>query len=106
MGNTATAALVIPILCELSVALEVHPFYLAMPATVGLSLAFMLPVATPPNAIAFGYGHIQVIDMVKCGIWLNLLGIAVVNGFINTYGYSLWNLNTFPDWANVTLKEG
>ena len=62
----------------------------------------MLPVATPPNAIAFGYGHIQVIDMVKCGIVLNILGVIIVNVLINTYGYPIWDLDTFPDWANIT----
>lgn len=101
-SNTATAALFIPILCQLSVALEMNPFYLTVPATIGCSLAFMLPVATPPNAIAFGYGHLQVIDMVKCGFWLNLLGICIVNLLINTYGYPAWGLDEFPDWANIT----
>ena len=100
-SNTATAALFIPILCQLSVALEVNPYYLTVPATMGCSLAFMLPVATPPNAIAFGYGHLKVIDMVKCGIALNILGVVLINVLINTFGVSYWGLNEYPDWANV-----
>jgi len=100
-SNTATAALFIPILCQLAVGLEVNPYYLTVPATMGCSLAFMLPVATPPNAIAFGYGHLKVVDMVKCGIALNILGVILINVLINTFGVSYWGLNEFPDWANV-----
>ena len=66
------AALIIPILCQLSVALEFNPFYLTVPATIACSFAFMLPAATPSNAIAFGYGHIHIIDLLKCGIVLNV----------------------------------
>lgn len=69
---------------------------------MGCSLAFMLPVATPPNAIAFGYGHLKVVDMVKCGIALNLLGVLLINALINTFGYSYWGLSEYPDWADIS----
>lgn len=100
-SNAATASFFNPILCQLSVALNINPFYLTVPATIGCNLAFMLPAAGPPQAIAFGYGYLRVIDMVKCGIMLNVIGIVLNNALINTFGYSYWDLGNFPDWANI-----
>ncbi|NOS90794.1 MAG: anion transporter, partial [Cyclobacteriaceae bacterium] len=51
---------------------------LAMPVTIGASMAFMFPVATPPNAIVFSSGHMKVKDMMKAGILLNIVSIALI----------------------------
>lgn len=77
-SNTATAEMILPILAALSTSIGVHPMLLMVPATLSSSFAFMMPVATPPNAIIFGTDRIRVIDMVKTGLWLNLIGIVVV----------------------------
>ncbi|XP_066295627.1 Na(+)/citrate cotransporter-like isoform X5 [Branchiostoma lanceolatum] len=77
----------------------VHPYYLMIPATIACSFAFMLPVATPPNAIVFSYGRIKVVDMARCGFMLNLGCILVLTFAINTYGIPLYGLHTFPSWA-------
>jgi sodium-dependent dicarboxylate transporter 2/3/5 len=77
-SNTATTATLVPILASLAPAVGVHPFALIVPATIAASCAFMLPVATPPNAIVFGTGHLSVPDMSTAGIWLNLIGIVLI----------------------------
>nr|XP_018667381.1 solute carrier family 13 member 2-like [Ciona intestinalis] len=64
-SNVATASIFVPILAQLAQSLEVHPLYLMLPPVLAASLAFMLPVATPPNALAFSYGHLKVMDLVK-----------------------------------------
>ncbi|KAG9332184.1 hypothetical protein JZ751_015720, partial [Albula glossodonta] len=64
-SNTATTTLFLPILASMATAIELHPLYVMLPCTICASLAFMLPVATPPNAIAFSYGNLKVMDMVN-----------------------------------------
>ncbi|MDG2382323.1 MAG: DASS family sodium-coupled anion symporter [Pirellulaceae bacterium] len=77
-SNLATTAAVIPILAGLAPGLGMHPYDLIVPATLAASCAFMLPVATPPNAIVFGSGKITIGQMARAGFWLNLLGILLV----------------------------
>ncbi|KAK2882073.1 solute carrier family 13 member 2-like [Channa argus] len=101
-SNTATTTLFLPILASMATAIELHPLYVMLPCTISASLAFMLPVATPPNAIAFSFGNLKVIDMVKCGFMLNIIGILTVNLGINTWGYAMFDMGTFPQWANIT----
>ncbi|XP_056140728.1 solute carrier family 13 member 2-like [Lampris incognitus] len=101
-SNTATTTLFLPVLASMATAIKLHPLYVMLPCTVAASLAFMLPVATPPNAIAFSFGNLRVIDMVKAGFMLNLIGILSVNLGINTWGYAMFQMDTFPQWANVT----
>ena len=81
-SNTATTATLIPILAGLAAALGLHPFMLIVPATIAASYAFMMPVATPPNAIVFGSGHVTIAQMCKAGLWLNIIGIALVTGLM------------------------
>ncbi|KAM9812834.1 solute carrier family 13 member 2-like [Syngnathus typhle] len=101
-SNTATTTLFLPILGAMATAIKIHPLYVMFPCTIAASLAFMLPVATPPNAIAFSYGNLRVMDMAKAGFILNFLGVITINIGINTWGVAMFDLNTFPSWANVT----
>ncbi|PVZ72205.1 SLC13 family permease [Pelagibaculum spongiae] len=84
-SNTATAAGFLPLLGALGVTLGIDPVLLAAPAALAASCAFMMPVATPPNAIIFGSGKLKISDMIKAGFALNLAGIVVVT----TVGYWL-----------------
>ncbi|XP_010734097.3 solute carrier family 13 member 2 isoform X1 [Larimichthys crocea] len=101
-SNTATTTLFLPILASMATAIKIHPLYVMLPCTISASLAFMLPVATPPNAIAFSYGNLKVMDMAKAGFILNFVGVMTINIAINTWGVPMFQLNTFPSWANAT----
>ncbi|MEZ5197343.1 MAG: SLC13 family permease [Bacteroidales bacterium] len=78
-SNTATTEMLLPILAGLSVSVEVNPLIFMLPATLSGSMAFMLPVATPPNAIIFGSGRLKVMDMARNGLILNLIGVIVIS---------------------------
>ncbi|NXJ73415.1 S13A2 protein, partial [Trogon melanurus] len=99
-SNVATTTLFLPILASMAEAICVNPLYVMLPCTVSASLAFMLPVATPPNAIVFSYGQLKVIDMAKSGFVLNILGVLTITLAINTWASPLFQLQTFPSWAN------
>ncbi|KFO88264.1 Solute carrier family 13 member 2, partial [Buceros rhinoceros silvestris] len=101
-SNVATTTLFLPILASMAEAICLNPLYVMLPCTLSASLAFMLPVATPPNAIVFSYGQLKVIDMAKAGFMLNILGVLTINLAINTWASSLFQLQTFPSWANKT----
>ncbi|NXT30962.1 S13A2 protein, partial [Pelecanoides urinatrix] len=101
-SNVATTTLFLPILASMAEAICLNPLYVMLPCTLSASLAFMLPVATPPNAIVFSYGQLKVIDMAKAGFVLNMLGVLTITLAINTWGSSLFQLQTFPSWANRT----
>ncbi len=77
-SNTATTTTLLPILAAIAVGLGLHPYLLIVPAAIAASCAFMMPVATPPNAIVFGSGYITIPQMCKAGLWLNLIGIVLV----------------------------
>lgn len=77
-SNTATATMMYPIMAALAIALGIHPYAVMIAAGVAASCAFMLPVATPPNAVVFGSGYIRITDMIKAGFWLNIIGIILV----------------------------
>ncbi|KAM5305269.1 Na(+)/dicarboxylate cotransporter 3 isoform 3-T3 [Glossophaga mutica] len=104
-SNTATIIIFLPVLAELAVRLRVHPLYLMIPATVGCSYAFMLPVSTPPNSIAFASGHLLVKDMMRAGFLMNLMGVLLLNVAINTWAQTIFQLGTFPDWAHDHLAN-
>lgn len=76
-SNTATTATFLPILGAVAVGLSIDPQLLVIPVALAASMAFMMPVATPPNAIVFSYEELQLGDMVKAGFWLNIIAIAV-----------------------------
>jgi sodium-dependent dicarboxylate transporter 2/3/5 len=77
-SNVATVSTFVPILASAAVSLHVDPRLLLIPATVTASCAFMLPIATPPNAIVFGTGRVEIGSMMWFGLWLNLAGVALV----------------------------
>jgi sodium-dependent dicarboxylate transporter 2/3/5 len=77
-SNTATTATLIPILAGLASGMGTAPLLLIVPAAVAASCAFMLPVATPPNAIVFGSGHVSMFEMNRAGLWLNFVGIVLI----------------------------
>ncbi|PJB14650.1 MAG: hypothetical protein CO118_07460, partial [Flavobacteriales bacterium CG_4_9_14_3_um_filter_32_8] len=79
-SNTATTTLVLPILAKASIVLGIDPRVLMIPATLSASCAFMMPIASPTQAIIFGSGHVNIKQMVRAGILFNILGIIVVTG--------------------------
>lgn len=100
-SNTATTEMFLPILAGIAVSIEVNPLLLMLPATFAASLAFMLPVATPPNAIVFGTNRIQVLQMVKAGFVLNILAVILLSLFVYYYGRIIFDIdiNLMPSWA-------
>ena len=77
-SNTATASMMYPIMASLAVALGIHPYALMIAAGVAASCAFMLPVATPPNAVVFSSGYVRITDMARAGFALNVFGVILV----------------------------
>ncbi|MGI9309336.1 MAG: SLC13 family permease [Gammaproteobacteria bacterium] len=78
-SNTATTATLVPIVYAVAIGLGIDPLLLVVPAGIAASCAFMLPVATPPNAIVFGSGMVSIAQMARAGLWLNLLGILLIS---------------------------
>jgi solute carrier family 13 (sodium-dependent dicarboxylate transporter), member 2/3/5 len=90
-SNTATAAGFIPLLGPVAISLGVGLAPLLIPAVMATSFAFMMPVATPPNAIVFASGELKISDMMRCGFWLNLLSIGLITIFAITLVPLLFN---------------
>jgi sodium-dependent dicarboxylate transporter 2/3/5 len=84
-SNTATAAMGIPLVAAIAPALGAAPLPLMAGAALGASLAFMLPVGTPPNALAFGTGAVTAPEMRRAGIWLDLIGVAVITAVVGLW---------------------
>ncbi|MCX2720028.1 SLC13 family permease [Lentiprolixibacter aurantiacus] len=102
-SNTATVETLLPILAGLAVSIETNPLLFMLPATIAGSLAFMLPVATPPNAIVFGSKRLTVIQMAKTGFVLNLIGVILVSLVTYYFGTLIFDISEgiFPDWAII-----
>lgn len=92
-SNLATTAMLLPILYPMAEVINVHPFVLMVAATVAASCAFMLPVATPPNAVVFGSGYLRIPDMMKTGIWMNILSIILLTLFVYFLLPFLWGFD-------------
>lgn len=92
-SNLATTAMLLPILYPMAINIDVHPFILMVSTTVAASCAFMLPVATPPNAVVFGSGYLRIPDMVKIGIWMNIISIVLLTFFVFYLLPLLWNFD-------------
>uniref|UniRef100_A0A8C5LE34 Solute carrier family 13 (sodium/sulfate symporters), member 1 n=1 Tax=Jaculus jaculus TaxID=51337 RepID=A0A8C5LE34_JACJA len=104
-SNPATITILLPILSPLAEAIHVNPLRILLPSTLCTSFAFLLPVANPPNAIVFSYGHLKVIDMVKAGLGVNILGVAVVMLAIFTWIEPMFDLSTYPHWAPEIVNQ-
>ncbi len=105
-SNTATTEMLLPIIASLAIEIKVHPLLIMIPLTVAGSMAFMLPIATPPNAIAFGTGKIKMKHMIKAGFLINMLSILIITIITLTWGTIVFDIDpsTFPDWAEQTSK--
>jgi sodium-dependent dicarboxylate transporter 2/3/5 len=101
-SNTATTELLLPILANAARALGTNPLMLMVPATLAASCAFMMPVATPPNAIIFGSGRIRIIEMAMVGIVINLVGIVVITAMFYLLGMAVFGIEpgVVPAWAS------
>ncbi len=77
-SNTALAATLMPLVAAIAGSLNMHPEALLICATIGASCAFMMPVGTPPNAMVFGTGRIKIKDMIRAGVWLNIVAVVVI----------------------------
>ena len=106
-SNTATTEMILPILASVAVATGLHPLLLMIPATMSASCAFMMPVATPPNAIVFGSNRLTIAQMARAGIVLNLAGALVIATVVYTLGLAVFDIDpgTVPEWAK-TLAGG
>ena len=106
-SNTATTQIILPVIASLSVSIHVNPLLLMLPATLSASMAFMLPVATPPNAIIFGSNKISVMQMAKTGLLLNIVGAIVITLMTYYWGSSVFhiNMNAMPDWAVIATSH-
>ncbi|XP_018018962.1 solute carrier family 13 member 5 isoform X2 [Hyalella azteca] len=104
-SNTATASILMPVLKEMSLGIGINPLYLMLPATICCSYAFMLPVATPPNAIIFTAAKMKTVEMMKAGIMMNVICVVVQTLMINTLGQAMFGVRDFPDWANETVTS-
>jgi len=100
-SNTATTEMILPILASVAVATNVHPLMLMIPATLSASCAFMMPVATPPNAIIFGSDRVRIPEMARIGLVLNLVGVLVISVVFLFLGTVVFGIDpgVMPDWA-------
>lgn len=105
-SNTSTASVFIPIIASLCLAKGLNPLFLCIPVTMACSFAFILPIATPPNAIAFSYGYLETVDMIKVGVFLNILCVGVTALLLPIIAYPAYNLGEFPAWAELPGYDG
>lgn len=105
-SNTATSAMVMPILSAVAIGLGQNPLLLVVPAAIAASCAFMLPVATPPNAVVFGSGYVTIPQMARSGLGLNIAGIVVT--VLITYLFVMPNfgivIDQIPAWVEIIPK--
>jgi sodium-dependent dicarboxylate transporter 2/3/5 len=101
-SNTASTATFLPILASIAIGLGENPLLFAIPTVLAASCAFMLPVATPPNAIVYGSGRITIPEMSRAGLLLNLLFIALLSlGALTFFGFVFGvEIGVLPEWAN------
>lgn len=99
-SNTATTSMLLPVIVPTALVLNVHPYPLMIGVALAASCAFMLPVATPPNAIVFGSGYLTIPNMLKTGVWMNILSIILIVLLIYFGLPIIWDLelNEFPKY--------
>ena len=103
-SNLATTAMLLPVIAPIALILDVHPFTLMVGITVAASCAFMLPVATPPNAIVFGSGYLKIPDMMRTGILMNVISVILITLITYYLLPFLWDFdpNVFPEALKQT----
>jgi sodium-dependent dicarboxylate transporter 2/3/5 len=94
-SNVATASILLPILASIASALGFHPYTLMISACLAASCAFMLPVATPPNAIVFSSGYIRIADMARTGFWMNIISVIIITLTMRYILPLFWDLDLF-----------
>ncbi|HSG08836.1 MAG TPA: SLC13 family permease, partial [Longimicrobiales bacterium] len=101
-SNLATTEMILPILGAIAVSTQTHPLLLMIPATLSASCAFMMPVATPPNAIVFGSDRISVGEMARVGLALNFIGAVIIATVVFTVGTVVFGIDpsVMPEWAH------
>ena len=92
-SNLATVSMLLPILASISISLGIHPYIIMVSATIAASCAFMLPVATPPNAVVFGSGYLKMTDMVKTGLVMNVISIVIVSLYVYFMLPIFWDID-------------
>ncbi|MGW8124072.1 SLC13 family permease [Roseivirga echinicomitans] len=104
-SNLATTAMLLPVLAPMAVAFNMNPYMLMVSATLAASCAFMLPVATPPNAVVFGAGYLRINDMIKAGFWMNLISIVLITLMVYFLLPLIWNI--VPDeYSDLVQSAG
>jgi sodium-dependent dicarboxylate transporter 2/3/5 len=97
-SNLATTSMILPIIASVAEVIDVHPYLLMFGATIAASCAFMLPVATPPNAVVFGSGYLKIRDMMRAGILLNIVSILFIAIYLYMALPLVWGIqiDVFP----------
>ncbi len=103
-SNLATTAMLLPVLAPIAISLEINPYILMVATTVAASCAFMLPVATPPNAVVFGSGYLKISDMVKSGIWMNVFSILFLTLMVYYLLPLIWDFDPNDFSTFITNK--
>jgi len=99
-SNTATTNVLLPVLAQAAIAAGIDPRATMLPATFAASCAFMLPVATPPNAVVYASGLVSIPTMARVGLWFNLLSVTLIPLVFVVWGLPLLGIDgTLPDWA-------
>ena len=100
-SNTATTQMILPIMASVSIAIHLNPMLLMITATLSASMAFMLPVATPPNTIIFATGKVKIYQMFKTGIMIDFIGLLILILLMYLVGNVVFGLNQIPAWAII-----
>lgn len=104
-SNLATTAMLLPILAPIAISLNINPYVLMVACTIAASCAFMMPVATPPNAVVFGSGYLRIPDMIKSGIWMNLFSILFLTIMVYYLLPIIWDFDPSEFSEFLKLKS-
>lgn len=98
-SNLATTAMLLPVLAPMALSFDIHPYMIMVSITFAASCAFMLPVATPPNAVVFGSGYLHIPDMIRSGFFMNIVSIIIITVATYLLLPFLWDIdpNQFPE---------
>ncbi len=105
VSNTAMASIMVPLMAITSVSMGINPLMLMVPAALASSLGFMLPVGTPPNAIAYGTGYLSTREMARAGLALNVIGCILITVFMTLIIPTVLGISSeLPAWAVIPTK--